>query len=306
MKERYNDTDLREALRRKYSETPQLPADFMSSMEQKMQPKPVAKTRILWRWIAAAACLLLIIGIGTTQFPREEKPEPPSQLVHKTAPQNDTAATTPDYTTETHGLHGGNHVFARSKPRVCTEQTDVIMDECPETVQDVCTEEQGNTAPVSVNDPNLHYAAHVTTEDTVAYQAPSRVDEFIAKLAEYNEVKAVPLSCSDGSGDSTIVSTAYLFQDKKELDLFARLLQVACWYDSKAPGYLLNFSRKQFVFCLEDHRIGQKYLWVAERLSGDHILLFCTHSPIETTVSSACFQNFREQLTHKGMITLQF
>ena len=32
-----NDTDLREALKRKYSDTPHLPADFMASMKQKME-----------------------------------------------------------------------------------------------------------------------------------------------------------------------------------------------------------------------------------------------------------------------------
>ena len=33
MNKTYKDTDLREALRRKYSDTPQLPADFMANME---------------------------------------------------------------------------------------------------------------------------------------------------------------------------------------------------------------------------------------------------------------------------------
>ena len=33
----FKDTDLREALRRKYSDTPQLPADFMASMKQRME-----------------------------------------------------------------------------------------------------------------------------------------------------------------------------------------------------------------------------------------------------------------------------
>ena len=37
MNSKYNDTDLREALKRKYSDTPQLPADFMASMKQKME-----------------------------------------------------------------------------------------------------------------------------------------------------------------------------------------------------------------------------------------------------------------------------
>ena len=64
MNKTYKDTDLREALRRKYSDTPQLPADFMAKMEERLDAKPVAKTRRLWTWVAAVACFLLIIGIG--------------------------------------------------------------------------------------------------------------------------------------------------------------------------------------------------------------------------------------------------
>ena len=64
MNKTYKDTDLREALHRKYADTPQLPADFMAKMEQRMDAKPVAKTRKLWAWLSAAACILLIIGIG--------------------------------------------------------------------------------------------------------------------------------------------------------------------------------------------------------------------------------------------------
>ena len=33
----YKDTDLREALRRKYADTPQLPSDFMNRMQQASQ-----------------------------------------------------------------------------------------------------------------------------------------------------------------------------------------------------------------------------------------------------------------------------
>ena len=64
MDKRYKDTDLREALHRKYADTPQLPADFMAKMKQRMDAKPVGKTRRLWPWLSAAACILLIIGIG--------------------------------------------------------------------------------------------------------------------------------------------------------------------------------------------------------------------------------------------------
>ena len=85
MKERYNDTDLREALRRKYSDTPQLPADFMASMKQRMEePKPAPKPRMLWRWMAAAACLLLIIGIGITLWQKQETQTAQPQVAQKT------------------------------------------------------------------------------------------------------------------------------------------------------------------------------------------------------------------------------
>jgi hypothetical protein len=163
-----------------------------------------------------------------------------------------------------------------------------------------------DTVAVSLHtDPNLHYAAYSPEEDST-YQAPSRMVEFITKIADYNKVKAVPLMCSIGSSDSTAVSMAYVFEDKQELNLFGRLLQAACWYDSKTPGYLLNFSHQQFFFTLKDLRKNEKYLWIAERLIGGRILLFCTHAPIGADVSSVCYQNYREQLMHTNYSTSNF
>ena len=80
----FKDTDLREALRRKYSDTPQLPADFMASMKQRMEePKPAPKPRMLWRWMAAAACLIFIIGIGITLWPKHEAQTAQPQVAQK-------------------------------------------------------------------------------------------------------------------------------------------------------------------------------------------------------------------------------
>ena len=294
------DTDLREALKRKYAETPQLPADFMTKMQEKMQPQPVAKTRGLWRWMTVAACLLLIIGVGIKMIPTENKTEPATLIAqhHEAAPATvqPSESEKPSCSQQQAELLTAKGQVAHSDKPVVTKKEIVEKPEKKEKV-----------APIPMRDPNIHYAAYTEANDTIPYQTPSRVDDFIAKLADYHQVKGVPLQCtSDKGADSTIVSTAYLFEEKGELDLFARLLQVACCYDTKTPGYLLNFSNKQFVFCLKDLREGQKYLWIAERLNSEYILLFSTHSPIETNVSSTCFQEYREQLTHTGINILQF
>jgi hypothetical protein len=157
-------------------------------------------------------------------------------------------------------------------------------------------------------DPNIHYASHSLAKDTVPYQDPARVDEFIAKMADYYKVKEGELRCS-APKDSSIVSTVYVFPDKKtvsagrqEVDIFSRLLQVACWYSDETPGYLLNFSHQQFFFELKDVRKQLQYRWIAERVNGK-ILLYSTCAPLEVTVSSACYLEYREELMHARSFT---
>ena len=75
------DTDLREALKRKYANTPQLPADFMANMEKRLQPQPVAKTRRIWPWLAVAASLLILVGVGLTIIPTTENQTAPDALI---------------------------------------------------------------------------------------------------------------------------------------------------------------------------------------------------------------------------------
>jgi len=151
-------------------------------------------------------------------------------------------------------------------------------------------------------DKNIHYASFVS-EDTLVYQAPSRLEEFIVKMADYNHVKGESLACSSDKNDSLTVSTAYVFEDTKELNLFSRLLQAACWYNDTTPGYLLNYSHQQFFFRLKDMHIGLQYLWIAERIQGK-ILLYCTHSPLDSEVSSDCYIEYRDKLSNTLIKTL--
>ena len=299
MKETNKDTDLREALRRKYSDMPKLPADFIMKTVQQTKPEASLKPALVirrWRWIAAAVCILIVISIGVNLGDnRQATPDKPSQVTaHVVRPPQPTNPDTHNPSTSTPSTKVDPIV--QPKQTQSPKRTDIK----PEQDKQITTPHENNYQEEPVN---LHYAAQMLTEDST-YQAPSRIDEFIAKLADYNKVKAVAIDCKSGTGDSTIVSTAYVFDDKKELDLFGRLLQVACWYDTNTPGFLLNFSRQQFFFSLKDLRKGEKYLWIAERINGQRILLFSVHSPINTNVSSTCFQDYREQLTNKNIHTL--
>ena len=238
--------------------------DSLPDISEATEPTGARVVKMRW-WMAAAASLIIIIGIGTIWMFDNEQPKPQKSPVTKTSGDLKTSVNT----------------------KVKTEEDK--------------TEKQSHTAVIS----NLHYAVYTPEEDS-AYQAPSRMVEFINKIADYNNVKAMPLMCALGSDDSTAVSVAYVFEDNKELNLFSRLLQAACWYESKTPGYLLNFSHQQFFFTLKDLRKNEKYLWIAERIVGGRILLFCSQSPIEADVSSACYQNYREQLMHANYSTSNF
>ena len=283
-----NDKDLREALSRREARRtkPELPADFCDGIMQEIVPR--RSRRPLWRWVAVAASLLLLIGVGVALVPFNKQTEAGSLIVQTVQPVRTDSTGTPSKQT------------VPSAQAVCTTTSPT-----PKPVT-ITPKAPVDTVAVSLHtDPNLHYAAYSPEEDST-YQAPSRMVEFMTKIADYNKVKAVPLMCSIGSSDSTAVSMAYVFEDKEELNLFGRLLQAACWYDSKTPGYLLNFSHQQFFFTLKDLRKNEKYLWIAERIVGGRILLFSSHSPIGADVSSVCYQNYREQLMHTNYSTSNF
>ena len=264
----FKDIDIREALKRREAQRtkPEVPADFCDNVMQEIAPKK--RHPMIWRWMVAAASILLIIGLGTMLLLHNEQ-EQTKPLVAKVEPKI---------------VH---------EPKIEQTPND---DPLPANTEPKTDERPA--PPIkksSLADDHVHYAA-VKTADEVPYQDPARVDEFIAKLADYNDVNPVSLDCTPGSDDNTIVSKAYAFDDTKGLDIFGRLLQVACCYDSKTPGYLLNFSNEQLFFTLKDQRKGQKYLWIAERISGDRILLTCTRSPIDIVPSSACYQAYRNKL----------
>ena len=73
---RQQDQNLRDALRQEEAALPQMPADLNARLMQRMESEQPKHSRTMWRWMAVAACLLLIIGIGYTLLPQQQQDEP--------------------------------------------------------------------------------------------------------------------------------------------------------------------------------------------------------------------------------------
>ena len=293
MNEKYKDTDLREALRRKYADTPKLPADFMKDT----LPRREGRTRVL-HWMAAAACLLLICGVGLTLMPKDEPAKTAQVIVKQTLPKPVSKPETPSSKVRNSQFQS----LKLSVPKPETKPKQVPTKPLPQPLpREGSTESlpSGRLEGVS----NLHYAAHDPAEETKPYQDPARVDEFIEKMADYHNVKEGQLKCATAN-DSNVVSRVYVFPDKKEVDVFGRLLQVACWYGDETPGYHLNFSHQQFFFELKDQRRQLQYRWIAERING-RILLYGTNAPIGAQTTAACYQEYRNELMHSNSINFK-
>ena len=70
---RRQDRNLRDALRQEEAALPQMPADLNARLMQRVGDEQPKQHRTVWRWMAAAACLLLLIGIGFTLLPQEQQ-----------------------------------------------------------------------------------------------------------------------------------------------------------------------------------------------------------------------------------------
>ena len=73
---RQQDRNLRDALQQEEAALPQMPADLNARLMQRVGDEQPKQHRTVWRWMAAAACLLLLIGIGFTLLPQQQQDEP--------------------------------------------------------------------------------------------------------------------------------------------------------------------------------------------------------------------------------------
>jgi hypothetical protein len=318
----HKDTDLREALRRKYADKPQLPAGFSERMMKRMkeaQPRKekaeTTSSRSKWLYaaigaIAASIALLIVLVKPAEQDNQETNSYAQSSQMTKSV--NAKSKMPPSISSREEGgrmknlrakADIANHTEYHKKGSIVHPSTSGNSPIVPSAGTPLPSRGGAGVGSVisttpTTSEEGLHYAAHSST-----YQDPARVDEFIEKMAVYHNVKEGQLTCTSVN-DSNTVSRVYVFPDKKEIDVFGRLLQVACWFSDETPGYHLNFSHQQFFFELKDQRRQLQYRWIAERISG-RILLYGTNAPIGAQTTSACYQEYRNELMHINSINLK-
>ena len=292
-----------------------------------------------WRKLAVAASLLLSFGIGATLWFKGDKSSGTDILTQKTqgigtGTDSLSVPTTlgekdslPEPSLPPSPSQGERPLLAKNTSKNTHAQTGSHrIDNTPsnaEVVENIPTNESQPVNPylIEASAPHLTHqvppsfgggtgeapgALRASLSADTTYKDPAKMDDFIAKMAAYNKVEEVPLECTSGRSDTAVVSVAYVFPDKEEINLFARLLQAACSYEDTTPGYHLNFTHQQFFFSLEDPKNKLKYLWIAERITGDRILLFKTHSPVGKAISAACYQDYRDRITHTRFSSLNY
>lgn len=273
-------------------------AEYDADVSEQLSRRKSVILPVYAKWLVAASVALLIGLFCFNHVARNEENVIAEVKINHAVEQkvvnNDTVSKEPADNQQTKKTDKKVKIsldHKTNKHHLLSENTSKIP---KKTVQDMLQPASDNT---ELSNEHLHHASTVTNDNLDNYQAPSRMEEFIVKLANYHHIKGDTLYCTSDKNDSTVICTAYVFEDTNETSLFRQLLLAACWYDDKTPGYLLNCSQQQFFFVLKDMRIGLKYLWIAERVKGK-ILLYTTRSPLDTEVSSEYFMEYRDKISN--------
>ena len=265
----------------------------VEALDSLLQPKRKNKRAILLPWIAAACVVGLVIMLLRPSAEKDiDMPHIAKVLPKVAEPQ----VKQPETMTTTK-----SEEWFKEKPVSSIKSKKTNVGKSSEQEVSRSENENEDIEIIVPDDEPRAYAASKENTDDERYQDPAKMDEYIAKLAEINNVNKVSLKDASQK-DSTMTATLYVFQDSKELDLFGKLLQVACWYKSDSPGYYLNFSQLQFLFQLKDMKKSRSYMWQAERI-GHQILVYMVRVPIGAKINSANYKEYRQKLIQQNNMT---
>lgn len=265
----------------------------VEALDSLLQPKQKSNRAMLLPWIVAACVVGLVIMLLRPSVEKDiDMPHIAKVLPKVAEPQ----VKQPETMTTTK-----SEEWFKEKPVSSIKSKKTNAGKSSEQEVSRSENENEDVEIIVPDDEPRAYAASKENTDDERYQDPAKMDEYIAKLAEINNVNKVSLKDASQK-DSTMTATVYVFQDSKELDLFGKLLQVACWYKSDSPGYYLNFSQLQFLFQLKDMKKSRSYMWQAERI-GHQILVYMVRVPIGAKINSANYKEYRQKLIQQNNMT---
>lgn len=307
---KFNDNDIREALRRNEAKRQpvEVPDDFLASVMGEIEAESEHKTIKLWRWVAAAACIALVAGIGSAilfadrtiqeseiiaEMPVEEKIENQQSTAIKTDTVTEPAAI-PEPKIEA----PKPKAKPAAKPKPAAEPQPApnpnLRMERPHYAENEPATVATDNEPTN-NADQTNYADN-RTKDNDTYLDPALMDEFILKMAEFQGVNKIKSECSIAS-DTNFVESFYVFPVKQDYDVLGRFVLMASQYSNTTPGYIFNNSEQQVFFTIDDVQNGLNYLWIAEQIDNSKIMIYSVHAPIDIEYKSDCFQQFHNDLT---------
>lgn len=281
-----NDTDIRAALeRREQKRQPvDVPDDFLDNVLDAIQEQPQPKTVKLWRYLAVAAGIALLIGIGAIIAIREQ------------SMTTTTIADVADISTLT---------SSRQAQTIAAVSTDVQKAEPSKSEKPKPPVKKSKQTPPPTHDdePQPTIIAEQSMPNTeIHYIAPSKMDEAIARMADHQHAEKQVFECEPDSGKD-IKELLYVFDDNDDFDLMGKLILSACRFDENTSGYFLNYSAQKFFFCVNDELSGRTYTWIADRISDGKMLLYCANAPQGDNAASDCYISYFNKASLKNMNT---
>ena len=285
---KYNDTDLRKALERTEAKRrpAEVPDDFLANVLDEIESEAKPKTIKLWRWVAAAACIAIVVGLGAIiALNRQTTPQPAVAIIADTASSIDQ---TPSQT-------------AIAETEIAPEPV-AAPEPKPEPAPAKPKRQHKKAQPKPAPDNQQQVAETITQDKDPDYVSPELLDALISKMADNQKAAKRVLDCGH-EHDSTTTEMVYLFP-KNSGDIMGRLLMSAAHYNENTDGYFLNYSQQQFFFTLNDEHTGKNYLWIAEKTDDGRIMLYSFQSPIGSELGSECYHDYHNKLLYNNMNTI--
>ncbi|MBO7594779.1 MAG: hypothetical protein J6T12_07390 [Salinivirgaceae bacterium] len=285
---KFNDNDIREALRRSEAkrQPAEVPGDFLSNVLDAIDDEADAehKTIKLWRWVAAAACIAVVAGIGSAILFADKTVEESTPIAETVIPENTEkqpiATIDNDTVTEPIAMPEPKVEAPKPKAKPAAKQKPAAA--------------TSDSAPAN-NTVSTSFAENQTGNNS-NYLDPALMDRFILNMAEYQGVSRIKSECSIAN-DTLFDESFYVFPVKEDYDVLGHFLLMASQYSNTTPGYIFNNSEQQIFFTIDDEPNGLNYLWIAEQIGNSKIMIYSVHAPIDIEYKSDCYQQFYNNLT---------